>query len=146
MTQIDSLLSQRPFAYSTVFAHPPTDGPAFGKDGGRRDDLPPEVACVCKNESNCTLFFADGEWFTTWSQGSYEHAPDEQIVFSTSRDLGRTWSAPRPIIGSTADDRIAYGAPFIVPGSERIYLIFFAGFQGRGWSGIRYSAQFKRVR
>jgi hypothetical protein len=140
MSDISHLLTQRPFAYSEVFTHPPTDGPAFDRHGSARADLDPAVATLCKNESNCTVFFADGTWFTTWSQGSFEHAVDERIVCATSTDLGRTWSPPRTIIGSTEDDRIAYGAPFIVPETERIYLFFFAGYQREGWSGPVYDS------
>lgn len=140
MVSISSLLKQRPFAYSDVFVHPPVGGPAFGKDGNVRADIDPAIAAVCKNESNCTLFFADGTWFTTWSQGSFEHALDEAIVFATSTDMGLTWTAPQRIIGSNPDERIAYGAPFIVPGSERVYLFFFAGNQAVGWTGPEYDS------
>ncbi|MCE5237872.1 glycoside hydrolase [bacterium] len=140
MADVASLLKQRPFAYSEVFVHPPTDGPAFSAHGGAREGLDPAVAAVCKNESNCTVFFGDGTWLTTWSQGSFEHALDEQIVSATSGDTGRTWTTPRPIIGSNPDERIAYGAPFIVPGSERVVLFFFAGNQRVGWSGPDYDS------
>lgn len=140
MSALDGVLKQRPFPYSEVFVHPPTAGPVFDQHGVARKDLDPAVASVCKNESNCTVFFADGTWLTTWSQGSFEHATDERIVFALSRDEGRTWTAPRPIIGSTPEERIAYGAPFIVPGSERVYLFFFAGYQGCGWSSPEYDS------
>ena len=140
MSQLDGLLKQRPFAYREVYLHPPTDGPAFNRRGGARDDLDPAIARLCKNESNCTVFLNDGAWFTTWSQGSYEHAPDEGIVASISRDLGQTWTPPRRICGSTVEERIAYGVPFVVPGSGRIYLFYFAGWQREGWSGPEYDS------
>ena len=92
--------------------------------------MPAEIATVCKNESNCTLFLSDGAWFTTWSQGSYEHALDERIVFSVSRDMGISWTAPRAIIQSTPELRRSYGVPFVVPGSDRIFLFYHAGNQG----------------
>lgn len=140
MTHLTLPLKQRPFAYSEVFVHPPLDGPAFDAHGGARDGLDAAVAAVCKNESNCTVFFGDGTWFTTWSQGSFEHAVNERIVFAKSADMGRTWTAPQSIIGSNPDERIAYGAPFIVPESERVYLFFFAGNQGVGWTGPEYDS------
>ena len=106
-------LRQRSFAYADVFRHPPLSGPAFSAPwGNARPDIPPEIATLCKNESNCTIFLADGAWFTTWSQGSWEHAPDERLVCSISRDTGRTWTAPRTIITSTPEQRRAYGVPF----------------------------------
>jgi len=49
------------------------------------------------------------------------------VVFATSRDLGRTWTPPAPIVQSTDAERMAYGAPFVVPCSGRIYLFFVAG-------------------
>lgn len=137
---ISHLLTRRPFAYSEVYTHPPLDRPAFGPNGNIRTDIDPALAPLCKNESNCTLFFSDGTWLTTWSQGSFEHALDEGIVFATSTDMGRTWTAPRRIIGSNPDERLAYGAPFLVPGSERVYLFFFAGDQRVQWSGPEYDS------
>lgn len=122
-------LRQRPFAYADVYRHPPIDGPAFDKHGWYRADLDPAIATLCKNESNCTVFLRDGGWFTTWSQGSYEHAVDERIVFSISRDLGQHWTSPATILTSTAAERIAYGAPFVTPDTGRVYLFFFAGRQ-----------------
>jgi len=136
----EGILKQRPFAYHDVFIHPPTGGPAFDKSGHARPDLLSELARICKNESNCTVFLDDGTWFTTWSQGSYEHAPDEGIVAATSADLGRTWTAPQRITGSTIEERIAYGVPFVVPATQRIYLFYFAGWQREGWSGPEYDS------
>jgi hypothetical protein len=129
MGNLDWLFRNRPFAYSMVFAHPDIGHQAAFLPGNAlaRPDLPPEIACLCKNESNCTVRFADGMWLTTWSQGSAECAPDEYIVFATSHDSGRTWSAPQRIIGWRTEwqERIAYGIPFLVPKTERLYLFFF---------------------
>lgn len=132
-------LRQRPFAYADVYHHPPIDGPAFTKNGWYREDLDPAVATLCKNESNCTVFLPDGSWFTTWSQGSYEHAPDERIVFSVSHDMGQSWTAPATIITSTEEERIAYGTPFVAP-SGRTYLFFFAGDQSGPFHAPEYDS------
>ena len=123
------LMRKRPFAYSVVFAHPKLDGPAFGPNGNIKPEIDPAIAPVCKNESNCTVFLTDGRWFTTWSQGSYEHALDEGIVFSISGDMGRSWTEPKPIVRSTREERRSYGAPLVVPGNGRIYLFIHAGNQ-----------------
>ena len=129
MNDLAWIFRSRPFAYSTVYAHPDIGQRAAYVPGpcSVRPDIPPDVACVCKNESNCTVRFADGMWLTTWSQGSAEGAPDEYIVFATSHDQGRTWSAPQRIVGWRTEfqERIAYGIPFLVPESERLYLFFF---------------------
>ncbi len=130
---VNKLLRARPFRYSEVFCHPYLPYPAFSAPwGGVRPELDPAIATVSKNESNCTVFLNDGTWFTTWSQGSYEHATDERIVFSTSTDAGHTWTEPRTIVQSTDEERMAYGAPFVVPDSQRIYLFFFSGWQKGG--------------
>jgi len=130
---VNQLLRQRPFRYAEVFCHPYLPHPAFSAPWGlARQGLDPAIATVCKNESNCTVFLKDGTWFTTWSQGSYEHAIDERIVFSTSTDTGRTWTEPQTIVQSTDEERMAYGAPFVVPETQRIYLFFFAGWQKGG--------------
>ena len=131
----------RPFAYSTLFEHPPLPWPAFDLYGRNKPEIPFEVATLCKNESNCTVFLNDGTWFTTWSQGSYEHAVDERIVYSTSRDQGRTWSAPRAIVNSSKEYRVAYGAPFVVPETGRLYLFFHAGAQVE-WQDPAYDSGF----
>lgn len=123
-------LKQRPFAYSDVYIHPEVNGNAFNSDSAHiKDDIPDEIARLCKNESNCTVFLKDGAWFTTWGQGSSENSPrlDEGIVFSVSRDMGKTWTEPQMIIGSNDTERIAYGVPFVVQKTGRIYLFFFAG-------------------
>lgn len=123
-------LKQRPFAYSDVYIHPDVDGCAFNSGSAHiKEDIPDEIARLCKNESNCTVFLKDGTWLTTWGQGSSENSPrlDEGIVFSTSRDMGKTWTEPQRIISSTDTERIAYGVPFVVPETDRIYIFFFAG-------------------
>lgn len=135
------LMRRRPFAYSDVFCHPPLPAAAFSDNGVAKADIPPEVATLCKNESNCTISLSDGTWFTTWSQGSFELALDERLVFATSGDLGRTWTAPRTILSSTAQERRAYGVPFLAPATGRIYLFFHAGCQST-WLDPRYDCGF----
>jgi hypothetical protein len=110
-------MSDRPFAYSDIYRHPPMSG----------QDLPPELASVRKNESGSVIVLDDGIWFVTWSQGSFEGAHDEQIVCARSDDCGLIWSAPRPIIPSTDKWRRSYGCPFAVPGGKRIYLFLHEG-------------------
>lgn len=120
-------MRRREFGYAQVYRHPRVRGAAFDSATARiKPEIPRRVARLCKNESNCTVFLADGTWFTTWSQGSFEHAPDERIVFSVSRDMGRHWRPPRTIVSSTARQRIAYGIPFVAAATQRVYLFFFA--------------------
>lgn len=110
-------MEQRPFAYADIYRHPAMSG----------RDLPPALAAVRKNESSCVVILADGTWFVTWSQGSFEGAVDERIVCAKSTDLGRTWSEPVAITSSTPTVRRSYGCPFAVPGSERLYLFLHEG-------------------
>lgn len=130
-------LRQRPFEYGEIFVHPPLPGAAF-KGGHIKEDVPYEVARVCKNESNGTVFLGDGTWVTTWSQGSHEGHPDERIVCSLSSDMGRTWGEPGTIVESVPveEERAAYGIPFVVPESDRIYLFYFvtANTEGKLWA------------
>ena len=134
------LMRSRECACSAVFCHPPLAGPAFSDQTGIKAEIPPEVATQCKNESNCTVFLPDGTWFTTWGQGSFEHAKDERIVCAVSRDMGRTWIAPKTIVASTPDERVAYGVPFVVPATGRVYLIFFACDQAAPWESLEHNA------
>ena len=132
-------MRKRDFASAEVFCHPPIGEAAFKEGGGHiRADIPYEVATVCKNESNCTVFLKDGTWFTTWGQGSHEGHPDERIVFAVSRDMGKTWSPPSTIQASCPEreERVAYGIPFVVPETDRIYLFFFltANTEGKLWA------------
>jgi hypothetical protein len=111
---------KRSFAYSEIFLN----------DG--KDDK------YHKNESNCTVFLNDGTWFTTWGQGVSECHPDERIVSSKSIDMGKTWSLPKVIDQSNMEleERVAYGIPFVVPTTGRIYLFFFIGAntEGKLWA------------
>lgn len=110
-------MSSRPFARADIYRHPPMSGP----------NPPPELAAVRKNESSCVVLLTDGTWLVTWSQGSFEGAHDEQIVCALSRDRGRTWSDPRPVVASTPEFRRSYGCPFVVPDSGRVYLFLHEG-------------------
>ena len=134
-------MKQRPFAYSDVYRHPVLPAAAFDHETAKiKAEIPAEIATVCKNESNCTIFLNDGTWFTTWSQGSFEHAKDERIVFATSRDEGLTWSAPQTIVPSTPTERNAYGVPFVIPAKDRIYLFFFSCRQDVPWESPEHDA------
>lgn len=110
-------MKARPFAHADIYRHPPMSGA----------NPPPELAAVRKNESSCVVLLADGTWFVTWSQGSFEGAHDEKIVGATSHDNGCTWSAPRGITASSLQFRRSYGCPFVVPGSGRVYLFLHEG-------------------
>jgi len=130
-------MAERPFAYSTVFRHPPVPGSAFA-GGHIKRDISPDVAAVCKNESNCTVFLRGGTWFSTWGQGSHEGHPDQRIVFSVSRDMGQTWSAPGLVQASDPEreENVAYGIPFVVRDTDRVYVFFFvtANTEGKLWA------------
>ena len=115
-------MKSRPFAYADIYRHPPMAGP----------NLPPALAALRKNESGSVVLLPDGRWFVTWSQGSFESALDERIVGAVSEDLGRTWSEPRMITASTVGFRRAYGCPFVVPATGRIYLFLHEGRQHGG--------------
>lgn len=112
-------MQSRPYARADIYRHPPMNG--------RR--LPPELAAIRKNESGCVVILPDGRWLATWSQGSFEGALDEKIVGAYSADLGLTWTPPRTLVASTDRWRRAYGCPFVVPGSGRLYLFFHQGRQ-----------------
>lgn len=116
-----AFMRQRPFAYAEIFLN--------SGEGERAH----------KNESNCTVFLRDGAWFTTWGQGICEGHPDERIVFSVSRDLGKSWSSPQVIDQSDMEreERVAYGIPFVVPRTGRIYLFFFVGLNTEGKLWVR---------
>lgn len=123
------LLAYRPYAYATVYSHPPTEGAAFGRDGHIRPEIPADIAQFCKNESNCMFRLPGGTLAMTWGMGSYELARDERIVMSTSDDDGRTWSQPRTIVRSDSGLRIAYGVPHYDAQHDALYLIYHAGLQ-----------------
>jgi hypothetical protein len=131
-------MRKREFAYADVFRHPPVEGALFDERGQIRTDLDDAVATCCKNESNCTVFLNDGAWFTTWGQGRSENHPDESIVWSLSRDQGKTWTEPRRIVASDPEneERMAYGVPFVIPETDRIYMFFFvvAMTDGKVWA------------
>jgi len=110
-------MSHRPFAYSDIFRHPPMSG----------DSIPPELAAIRKNESSCVVILPDGTWLVTWSQGSSENAPDEQVVMAKSQDCGLTWSEPRRLMTSTKKYRRSYGAPFVAPDSGRLFFFIHEG-------------------
>lgn len=112
-------MKSRPFAYADIYRHPPMSGRA----------LPPALAATRKNEAGSVVMLPSGEWFATWSQGSFEAALDERIVWAVSRDTGRTWTEPRQIAGSTSQFRRAYGCPFAIPSSGRIYVFLHEGRQ-----------------
>jgi hypothetical protein len=110
-------MEARPFAYSDIFRHPPMSGA----------NIPPELGAIRKNESSCVVILPDGTWLVTWSQGSSENAPDEQVVMAKSRDCGLTWSEPRQLMASTKKYRRSYGAPFVAPDSGRLFFFIHEG-------------------
>lgn len=126
---LQQFMKNREFAYSNIFSHPEIEGSAFNEQGIVKPDIDASISSLFKNESNCTVLFDDETWFTTWGQGSFEHAIDERIVFSTSKDKGETWTEPATIAQSNEKERIAYGAPVIIPQSQRVYMFFFVGYQ-----------------
>lgn len=125
--KLNKLLKKREFAYSEVFVHELVGQDLFDEWGVLKATLDPEMASKCKNESNNTVIFDDGTMMTTWGQGSSEMAFDESVVYSISHDTGMTWSEPRRFLSSEMDFHIAYGAPFIVPNTQRIYFFFLLG-------------------
>jgi hypothetical protein len=127
-------MRRRPFAYADVYRHPDAPPGAFDHRGREGEAMPFELACRLKNESNCTVFLSDGTWFTTWSQGICEGHPVQRIVFATSRDLGRTWTEPAIAADSCPEreEGVAYGAPFVVPETDRIYVFYFMTAQTEG--------------
>jgi hypothetical protein len=51
------------------------------------------------------------------------------VVAAVSRDAGRTWSPPWTVTASTREYRRAYGCPFVVPGSGRLFFFLHEGRQ-----------------
>lgn len=125
-------MRSRPFPYAEVFCHAPIGGMAFlpstatSAGGGARTDLPPEIRDTVKNESNATVFLRDGTWLTTWGQGRAEASPEQFVVASFSRDMGRSWTAPRRIVPQHPEqgERASYGILFVVPTTGRVYLLY----------------------
>jgi hypothetical protein len=115
---VSRLVRRRPFAYADVFRH--------------------DEKLSAKNESNCTVFLRDDTWLTTWGQGLHEGAPNERIVYALSQDMGRTWTEPAVIQASVPEleEHVAYGIPFVVPQTGRIYVFFFlqVNTEGRIWA------------
>lgn len=124
---IKRLVRQRDFAYSEVFVHDLAGQDIFDEWGVLKVKLDPAVASRCKNESNCSVLFRDGTILTTWGQGSSEEAADEGVVFSLSHDCGMTWTEPKLFLTSSENGHVAYGAPFVVPDSQRVYFFFILG-------------------
>jgi hypothetical protein len=120
-------MRRREFAYADVFRHPEVEGGIYDHRGHARTDLDPAISACGKNESNCTVFLSDGTWLSTWGQGYSEGHPQERIVFSLSSDTGRTWTPPAPVVESRPEkeERAAYGIPFVVPETDRVYVFFF---------------------
>ena len=67
-----------------------------------------------------------GGLFAVWTQSSYEGCTDQRIVFATSRDGGKTWTAPMKIAGPDfpAGAGMASWAFPLVSKSGRIYVIY----------------------
>jgi hypothetical protein len=68
----------------------------------------------------------DGSLMAVWTQSSFEGRPDQRIVFSQSRDEGKTWSLARRIAGPAVagEGPIASWAFPMVSRSGRIYVIY----------------------
>ncbi|MFA6960407.1 MAG: exo-alpha-sialidase [Opitutaceae bacterium] len=68
----------------------------------------------------------DGRLFAVWTQSSFEGNPDQHIVFATSADDGKTWSAPVTIAGADVAKGLAMASwafPLVSRGG-RLYVIF----------------------
>lgn len=68
----------------------------------------------------------DGSLMTIWTQSTYEGQPDQHIVFSQSKDEGRTWTRPRIIAGpaKAGQGPMASWAFPLVAKSGRIYVLY----------------------
>lgn len=101
-------MKKRDFAYSDVVRH--------------------GTGIETKNESNCTVFLNNREWFTLWSQGGRERNPDERLVGAVSSDEGMTWSKPFVIMEPDYDNELtfSYGIPVVIPDTGRVYIFFFS--------------------
>jgi hypothetical protein len=68
----------------------------------------------------------DGSMMAVWTQSTAEGFGDHRIVFVTSRDDGRTWSAPRRIAGPARKgegNQASWGFP-LISRSGRIYVVY----------------------
>lgn len=66
-----------------------------------------------------------GTWLACWTQGTIEAAADQRVVVARSLDGGRSWSSEIAVEEAGGDYRVpAWGVPFVVPGSGRIYVFY----------------------
>lgn len=68
----------------------------------------------------------DGSLMILWTQSSAEGQPDQRLAFARSTDEGRTWSAPRILVGPRQAGQApiaSWGFP-MVSRSGRIYVLF----------------------
>ena len=68
----------------------------------------------------------DESLMTVWTQSTHEGEPDQHIVFSQSKDEGKTWSKPRIIAGpaKAGQGAMASWAFPLVSKSGRIYVLY----------------------
>jgi hypothetical protein len=72
-----------------------------------------------------------GTWIACWTQGGYESDANQRVVVARSRDGGRSWSSEVPVEEAGADCRVpAWGMPFVVPESGRVYVFYWFNYQG----------------
>ena len=73
------------------------------------------------NEHFLVFEMPDGNLGAIWTQSSYEGAPDQRIVFSSSKDIFN-WEKPKVIAGS-GKNMASWGFP-LVSSKGRIYVIY----------------------
>jgi alpha-L-fucosidase len=95
----------------------------------------PEVADVgaadTGNEHFLVFDGSDGSLMTVWTQSSVENfspetPPDQHIVFSQSKDEGKTWAKPRILAGPkrSGDGPMASWAYPLVSKKGRVYILY----------------------
>lgn len=72
-----------------------------------------------------------GTWLACWTQGGYEADEHQRVVVARSLDGGRSWSGEISVEDAGPEYRVpAWGMPFVVPETGRIYVFYWFNHQG----------------
>ena len=77
------------------------------------------------NEHFLVEKLGSGRLLAVWTRSSYEGADDQHVVVANSLDDGKTWTAPRKVVGPGENLGMASWGFQIVSASGRVYLFFF---------------------
>jgi hypothetical protein len=86
-----------------------------------------------ENQHFIVIPLDNGEFFAVWTTGAFEVSEDMHVVYSKSKDLGRTWAEPKTLSGNTYfvrdgkkvyERRAAWGFPIYAPKLNRLYVFW----------------------